>query len=224
VSLWTAGHQTDPTGLDNLAQGTISAAGFARSVCASAVEPASFETPLIKPLGWTGVSQSRPERLNDALAQAIAAGAAADPAQLLDAGASEEGAYAGLRDFARAFAEPRGLRIEDGAAFDRAFPHLPFTGWTQVAFSGRLTDGRALRLAVSAQRPYVADPRVASGAVLGVSPAAPGTAEQGLAHDPSLGAFTAVSGGLRCIWRPHDGMSADHDSLTAVAAKIIAAA
>ena len=214
VSVWAPDYLGDRDALDRLVQAALSAGAFAQAVCAPATEPASFDAPLIKPLGWTGPAAGRP----DALRAALAPGGDAD--HLLDPGTTESGAYAGLRDFARAYAEPRGFRIEDGAAFDRAFPGLPFPGWTQVAFSGRLPDGRALRLGVSAQRPYVQNPAAAPGVVFGVSPAAT-AADHGPEHDPAADLVAGVRAGLRCLWRPFTGMDVGHRAIDAIAAAVI---
>lgn len=224
VSLWAPGYLTDPQALDELAEGAATVARQLRQLCHAAPRSAAFEEPLAPPR-WVLPSPQRPSCLDEAVVAASPkridkfAGGPANYQHILDPGGCELYAHAGVRDFARSYAEARGLAMEDGRSFDLAFARLPFSGWTQCAWRGTGTGG-AYRLAVSAQRPYLVDVGAASGAIVGLAPARPATPDRPLRFDADLGAFTAVVDGLQLVWVSHSGMSVNHEQLDAVRAKL----
>lgn len=201
VSLWVPGYLEDPAALDDLVDLTFAFAAEVRALCAARVTIAPFAEPLPAPAGWTGSGKAHEQlvqSLDKAKTKKVRKGLAPRD-DLLDPGDREDERWAGLRDFAAGYAGKRGLQLEDGDAFERAFPTLPYTGWAQFAARGTMRDSTPYRIALSAQRPFIWEPAYAAAGAVAVAPVAPGRPDQPLWADAATGCTHAVTDGLYTV-------------------------
>ncbi len=203
VSVWAPGFLDDPTQLDSLVELAFAFADELRALCAPHAPGAPFDTPLPPSPGW-----GAPGKAHDTLAKSLDKAPVkrvrrglAPRDDLVEPGLREDERWAGLRDFAAGYAAKRGLTLEDGDAFGRAFPALPYTGWAQFAARGALRGGQPFRVALTAQRPFLWQPAFAYGGAVAVAPVRPGTPDQPVRVDDASGCFHAVTGGLHSVAR-----------------------
>lgn len=201
VSVWAPGYLEEPAELDGLIELLFGFAAELKAVCAPRVKTESFDDLLPPPPGWTGQGKAfdtLSKSLDKAKSKRVRRGLAPRD-DLLDPGEHEDERWAGLRDFAAGYCKKRDLQLEDGAAFDRAFPELPYTGWAQFAGRGSIRGGKPYRVALAAQRPFVWQPAFATGGAVAVAPETHGAPDEPLRTDATTGCLHAVSGGLRSV-------------------------
>ena len=203
VSVWAPGFLKDPEELDALVEIAFAFADELRAICAPRAPTVAFNERLPSSPGWSGKGKAYDtliKSLDKAPTKRVRRGLAPRD-DLLGAGLREEEGWAGLRDFAAGYAAARGLTLEDGDAFGRAFPALPYTGWAQFAARGELREGVPYRVALTGQRPFLYQPAFAIGGAVAVAPARPGTPDQPVRTDAATGCFHAITGGLRSVAR-----------------------
>ncbi len=173
VSVWAPGYIEDSAQLDSLVDLALAFAAELRVLCAPHAAAAAFADPLPPPPGWTGRGKAYDSLMKslDKAPMKRARRGLAPRDDVLGAGQREDERWAGLRDFAAGYAAKRGLDLEDGDAFGHAFPDLPYTGWAQFAARGSLHNGKAYRVAMTAQRPFLWQASFASGGAVAVAPA-----------------------------------------------------
>jgi len=211
VSLWAPGFVTDPGALDALAHDVTEIATGIREHCLRSSPPPAWDTALPAPATWQD-ARNRHDDLGAAINQAIGRvwmGTPAAASHIFDPGAAaDDEIYAGVCDFAVTYAQARGLTLEDGRSFDRAFGSVPLAGWTLCAWR----DG-ARRLVLTAQRPVLPSAKRAVGALAVVGPVADGTPDHDLVIDEPSKVWTQVSAGLRVAWVTHATLDLTHARL-----------
>ncbi len=222
ASVWAPGYLEDPTALDGLVELALAFAAEVRFVCGRHASTATFDEPLPPSPGWTTAGKAHDtlaRSLEKAKTKRVRRGLAPRD-DLVEPGLREDERWAGLRDFAAGYARKRDAALEDGDAFGRAFPALPYTGWAQFAVRGTLTGGTPYRVALTAQRPFLWQPAFATGGALAVAPVPSGVTDEPLRADPATGCFHAVTGGLRTVTTYDDIGALGHRHLDLVTAEL----
>jgi hypothetical protein len=206
ASLWMPGFVSDPAVLDGLGASIAWAGAALRTLCSAPAPP--WDQSLPAPPAW-GAPGKRRDDLGQAVDKAGGRVRADSPevdAHVFDPGATADGVYAGVRDFAAAYAQARGLTLEDGRAFDLAHRGLPFPGWAQCVWRG---DG--LRLVLTAQRPLS---RVVATTVQGaVAVIVPSGGDEPLHFDDGRKLWVATGDGFRTAWTTHRNLEVTHATL-----------
>jgi len=220
LSVWTPGYLVHDDALDHLVDLTVDLAAAARAAYSRTDVLPRFDEALPPPSGWT-----RPGRPQEWLVPALASTSgprfglrSGRQAGVPDAGAHEVGRWAAVRDFAAGYASTRGLALEDGRAFDAAFP-VPVGGWAQFACAGRHR-GLPFRVAVTAQRNYLWEPRRSPAGIVAVAPAPADARDSWPMLVPGSGVLAGTWRGLRYVVDYAAGMNVSYADLDRVVAHL----